>query len=104
MTSSAIGMFLGMVCLAAVEYVKLSSIGKENDATDMPNSRATTFSVITVISSSAFLLFHSIGFNVIPMILMGELCPPKLKSLTSGLTISMTTILVFVVVKVTFFR
>ena len=102
MTSSAIGMFLAMVCLAAVEYVKQNpetEISNEQNQ-KLDDSKSTTVSVITVISSSAFLLFHAIGFNVIPMILMGELCPPKLKSLTSGIVMSMVAILVFGVVKI----
>ena len=34
------------------------------------------------------------------MLLVGELCPVKLKSLTSGITIAVVAILVFTVVKV----
>ena len=57
-------------------------------------------SVVTVISLSAFLLFHSVGFNVIPFILMGELCPVKLKSLTSGIVMSFVSVLVFAKIKI----
>ena len=56
--------------------------------------------LILVICSSSFILFHAIGFNVIPMLLVGELCPVRLKSWTSGITISVVAILVFTVVKV----
>ena len=95
-------MFLAMVCLAAVEYVqqKPETETSNEDNQKLDDSNSTTVSVITVFSSSAFLLFHAIGFNVIPMILMGELCPPKLKSLTSGIVMSMVAILVFGVVKI----
>ena len=55
---------------------------------------------LLVVSSSSFILFHAIGFNVIPMLLVGELCPVKLKSLTSGITIASVAIMVFIVVKV----
>jgi hypothetical protein len=68
--------------LPAKEKSILLSGLKDEDVTKSEPSIAV--SVITVISLSAFLLFHSVGFNVIPFILMGELCPVKLKSLTSG--------------------
>ena len=55
---------------------------------------------ILVITSSCFILFHSVGFHVIPWVLLGELCPVKLKSLTSGIVISMVAILGFAVVKI----
>ena len=86
MTCSAIGMMISMVSLSVTEYFKSS----------IPD--LTT--LILAICSSSFILFHSIGFNVIPMLLVGELCPVRLKSWTSGITISLVAILVFTVVKV----
>lgn len=86
MTLSSIGMTMSMVSLAITEYFKHSV----PDYTHL----------ILVICSSSFILFHAIGFNVIPMLLVGELCPVRLKSWTSGITISIVAILVFTVVKV----
>ena len=77
---------MSMVSLALTEYFKHS----------LPDNTH----LILVICSSSFILFHAIGFNVIPMLLVGELCPVRLKSWTSGITISVVAILVFTVVKV----
>ena len=71
---------------------------KENVSESEEPSAA--IAVITVISLSAFLLFHSVGFNVIPFILMGELSPVKLKSLNSGIVMAFVSLLVFAIIKV----
>ena len=89
MTFSAVGMFIAMVCLASIEYAKQYH--------ELETSVGTP---ILVITSSCFILFHSVGFHVIPWVLLGELCPVKLKSLTSGIVISMVAILGFAVVKI----
>ena len=89
MTSSAIGMFIAMACFAIVEYIKeYHTIDKSLSAT------------LQSISAFVYILLHSIGFQVIAMILLGELCPVKLKSLTSGIVISIEAILAFGVVKI----
>ena len=38
--------------------------------------------------------FSLIGWQIIPMLLVGELCPVRLKSLTSGITITCVAIMV----------
>ena len=82
-------MFIAMVCLASIEYVKQHY--------DLEASVGTP---ILIIISSCFILFHSVGFHVIPMVLLGELCPVKLKSWTSGIVISIVSIIGFAVVKI----
>ena len=79
-----------------------SELTEENLTISEPTSEGPSMavSVITVISLSAFLLFHSVGFNVIPFILMGELCPVKLKSLTSGIIMAFVSVVVFGIIKV----
>ena len=72
MTCSAIGMFLSMSSLAAIEQIMEQFLSH------------STSSTLLVVSSSSFILSHAIGFNVIPMLMVGELCPVNLKSLTSG--------------------
>jgi len=88
MTCSAIGMFLSMSSLAAIEQIMEQFLSH------------STSSTLLVVSSSSFILSHAIGFNVIPMLMVGELCPVNLKSLTSGITIAVVAVLVFTVVKV----
>ncbi len=88
MTTSAFGMFLSMVALSTVESFK-SHLESQ-----------TTLSALLIVSSSSYLLFHAIGFNIIPMLLVGELCPVKLKSVTSGLTLAWVATMAFIVVKV----
>ena len=78
-----------MVCLASIEYVKQHY-----------EFEASVGTPILIIISSCFILFHSVGFHVIPMVLLGELCPVKLKSWTSGIVISIVSIIGFAVVKI----
>ena len=80
---------VAMASLATVEHLKHEH--------ELEKNLMTT---LLVMSSSSFILFHAVGFNVIPMLLVGELCPVKLKSITSGITIAVVGILVFIVVKV----
>ena len=80
---------IAMASLATVEHLKHEH--------ELEKNLMTT---LLVMSSSSFILFHAVGFNVIPMLLVGELCPVKLKSITSGITIAVVGILVFIVVKV----
>ena len=89
MTCSAVGMFIAMATFATFEYIKQYHT--------LDETVGTTFQVI---SSFSYILLHSIGFQVIAMILLGELCPVKLKSLTSGIVISIESILAFGVVKI----
>ena len=89
MTCSAVGMFIAMATFAIFEYIKQYHT--------LDKTVGTTFQVI---SSFIYILLHSIGFQVIAMILLGELCPVKLKSLTSGIVISIESILAFGVVKI----
>ena len=94
-------MFVSMLILAILSHITqpstttrnstmanmtASGLPEENDISKSETTEGPSIavSVLTVISLSTFLLFHSVGFNVIPFILMGELCPVKLKSLTSG--------------------
>ena len=90
MTFSGVGMCIAMVSLATIEYINIYYVP----------IYSMTSTILLIISSSAFILFHSIGFNVIPMILLGELCPVQLKSLTSGIVMSLVAILTFAVVKI----
>ena len=89
MTCSAVGMFIAMATFAIFEYIKQYHT--------LDKTVGTSFQVI---SSFSYILLHSIGFQVIAMILLGELCPVKLKSLTSGIVISIESILAFGVVKI----
>ena len=82
-------MFIAMATFAIFEYIKQYHT--------LDKTVGTTFQVI---SSFIYILLHSIGFQVIAMILLGELCPVKLKSLTSGIVISIESILAFGVVKI----
>ena len=92
MTCSAVGMFIAMATFAIFEYIK-----QYHSYHTLDKTVGTTFQVI---SSFIYILLHSIGFQVIAMILLGELCPVKLKSLTSGIVISIESILAFGVVKI----
>lgn len=89
MICSALGMFVAMTSLALIEHFKHDIIEDK-----------TVTNVLLLVSSCSFLFFQAIGFAVIPMMMIGELCPIKLKSLTSGITLAFVSILVFTVVKV----
>jgi MFS family permease len=93
MVWSSVGMTLAMTGLSVIEFFKS---GMGHFGADAP----LFLIVFLVISTSAFILFHGIGFNIVPLLLVGELCPVRLKSLTSGITITAVAIMVFIVVKI----
>ena len=66
--------YLAMVLLAVVEIFKFDMEMKETPL---------YLTILLVFGSSTFILLHGIGFNIIPMLLVGELCPVRLKSITS---------------------
>merc|ERR1719411_457395 len=90
MTWSSLGMTLAMVLLAVVEIFKFDMEMKETPL---------YLTILLVFGSSTFILLHGIGFNIIPMLLVGELCPVRLKSITSSITITVVALMVFTVVK-----
>ncbi len=123
MLVSSIGMTVSMASLAVIEHFKAVLEGDQSDHLhhDILQQNLTEhlhhehhghhghhheeddgnllITVLLVVATSGFILSHGIGFNIIPMLLVGELCPVRLKSLTSGLTITVVAILVFSVVK-----
>lgn len=86
MLISGLGMFASMTSLTIIDYLKLNM-------TDYS-------SILLIISTSSFLLFHAIGLNLMPMLMIGELCPIKLKSWTSSFSIVLVAIFAFIVVKI----
>ena len=92
MTWLGLGLTLAMTMLALIEAFKTEM---ENMQHEVP----LHITIMLVFASSAFVLFHGIGFNVIPMLLIGELCPIKLKSITSSLALTWVALMIFIVVK-----
>ena len=64
MTWTALGMTLAMILLAIIEVFKTDM---EHELHEVP----LYLTILLVFGSSTFILFHGIGFNVIPM-LLGE--------------------------------
>ena len=89
MMGSSFGMMLAMSMMAIVEYFRFESKGDQ----------WKHLTILIEVGSTFFILFHSLGFNTIPMLLLGELCPVRLKSITSSIAVGIMATLVFVLIK-----
>uniref|UniRef100_A0A0K2U1S5 Facilitated trehalose transporter Tret1like [Nasonia vitripennis] n=1 Tax=Lepeophtheirus salmonis TaxID=72036 RepID=A0A0K2U1S5_LEPSM len=63
-------------------------------------SRGWVFQILPLVLLSLYSLFFGLGVNLIPYLLVGELCPSKIKNLTSSLSIGLMSISIFTVVKI----
>ena len=59
---------------------------------------------ITVMETSGFIFSFGIGMNLVPWLLVGELCPPKVRAISSAIAVTVCAISIFAVVKVCVFH
>lgn len=57
---------------------------------------------ITIVETSGFIFAYGIGMNLVPWLLVGELCPPKVRSISSAIAVTVCAVCIFAVVKVIF--
>ena len=55
---------------------------------------------LTVIETSGFIFSFGIGMNLVPWLLVGELCPTNVRAISSAIAVTVCAICIFAVVKV----
>ena len=55
---------------------------------------------LPVAETSGFIFSYGIGMNLIPWLLVGELCPPHLRAISSSIAVTVCATCIFTVVKV----
>ena len=59
---------------------------------------------MTVLETSCFIFSYGIGMNLVPWLLVGELCPVNLRAISSSIAVTICAAWVFLVVKVSMFK
>ena len=111
MISSALVMAVSMFALAInVRYLE-SFPSSSSSSSSNSSSSSTTFdddglgkpahflTVLPLLEIIVYMLSYGAGLGTVPWILLGELCPAKVKGVASGVTVFVAFLTIFAIVK-----
>jgi len=97
MVVSSIGMGVSMSCLALNLF--LLEMEREQDGAE-DRSRSAVLRGAPLVEIVAYMLSNGIGVGTVPWLLLGELCPARVKGVASGITVFVAFSTIFCLVKV----
>jgi len=88
-------------CLKKTKNESLPDLFQEERVLSLQEERTLLFyNIYPAVSVILYMLVYGAGVGTIPWLLLGELCPCKVKVITSGVTVFMAFISIFAVVKI----